>query len=302
MYVSIILPTYNRKLLLCRAIQSILDQSYQNFEIIVVDDCSSDNTDKFVKSIKDKRIQYIQHKKRKGANIARNTGIKAAKGDYIAFQDSDDVWLDRKLEKQMKAFKESPEDIGVIYTSRINLADGKKYIIPSPEIEPKEGNIHDILLKTGFIATPTAVVKRECFAKVGMFDENLPREQDWDLWIRISKHYRFKHIDEPLVKSYLQTDSISGNTNSWIIARKLILEKYFDEISKKPEVLSDHYYWIGTALILNGEIKVGRSYFLKAIRLYPFKITLLLSALTSLLGLKAYNKALNFWKKFFFKL
>jgi glycosyltransferase involved in cell wall biosynthesis len=302
LYVSIILPTYNRKLLLGRAIQSILDQSYQNFEIIVVDDCSSDNTDKFVKSIKDKRIQYIQLKKRKGANIARNTGIKAAKGDYIAFQDSDDVWLDRKLEKQMKAFKESPEDIGVIYTSRINLADGKKSIIPSPDIEPKEGNLHDILLKTGFIATPTAVVKRECFAKVGMFDENLPREQDWDLWIRISKHYRFKHIDEPLVKSYLQTDSISGNTNSWIIARKLILEKYFDEISKKPEVLSDHYYWIGTALILNGEIKVGRSYFLKAIRLYPFKITLLLSTLASLFGLKTYNKALNFWKKFFFKL
>ena len=153
--------------------------------------------------------------------------------------------------------------------------------------------MHDILLREDLdLGTPTAVIKRECLEIAGIFDERLPREQDWDLWIRISRHYLFKHIDEPLLISYSQTDSITRNMNSLIIARKLILEKYFEEISKKPELLSYHYQSIGTALFLNGEIKAGISYFFKAIRRYPIKTFLLLSALAFLFGHKLYRKAL----------
>jgi glycosyltransferase involved in cell wall biosynthesis len=288
-YVSVIIPTYNRALLLGRAIQSILNQTYQNFEIIVVDDCSSDDTEKVINGFYDKRMRYIRHEERKGANAARNTGIKSATGRYIAFQDSDDEWLPEKLEKQVRAFKDGPSDLGVVYTSYWMLEDDRKTYCPPSYIKQKDGNIHDVLLETNFISTPTAVVKKECFEIAGMFDEGLPRLQEWELWIRISKHYCFKHIDEPLVKTYLQPDSISRNMNALIVAQKRVFEKYFEEISKKPELLGKHYFGIGTLLCLNGEIEEGRSYFFKAIKTYPFNMKLLFSTLFSLLGLSVYN-------------
>jgi len=126
--VSVIISTYNRAHLIGRAIQSVLNQTYQDFEVIVVDDGSTDNTEEIVKSFNDPRIRYIRHEKNKGAAAARNTGIKAARGKYIAFQDSDDEWLPEKLEKQMKVFENAPPEAGVVYTDmqRIN-EDGEHY-------------------------------------------------------------------------------------------------------------------------------------------------------------------------------
>jgi len=287
--VSIIIPTYNRARLLGRAIQSILNQTYPNFEIIVVDDCSSDNTENVVRSFCDERMRYIRHEKNKGAVAARNTGIKAARGEYIAFQDSDDEWLSEKLEKQVRAFKFGPSDLGVVYTSFWLIDSGRKTYFPSSDVKQTEGNLHQALLEANFIGTSTAVVRKECFEKTGMF-ENLPRLQEWDLWLRISKHYCFKHIDEPLVNAYCQPDSISRNMNDFIVARELILEKYFDEISKKPKILRRHYFETGTILCLNGEIEAGRSYFFKAMRINPFNAKLFLSTLASIFGLSLYNK------------
>src|SRR4030042_5052103 len=104
--VSIIIPTYNRAHLVMRAINSVLDQSFQDFEIIIVDDASRDNTEKMVSGIRDKRIFYIRHEKNRGGSAARNTGIKQARGEYIAFLDSDDEWLPEKLEKQLKVLEQ----------------------------------------------------------------------------------------------------------------------------------------------------------------------------------------------------
>ncbi|MGB9694174.1 MAG: glycosyltransferase family 2 protein [Fervidobacterium sp.] len=287
---SVVLPTYNRAHLLRRAVQSILNQTYQNFEVIVVDDCSSDNTENVVKGFCDERIRYVRHEKNKGAAAARNTGIKAARGEYIAFQDSDDEWLPEKLEKQMKAFDSWPSNLGVVYTSFWLIDQNRKTFCPPLFVKQTDGEIHDALLETNFVSTPTAVVRKECFEKAGIFDENLPRLQEWELWIRISKHYYFKHINEPLVNAYRQPDSISCNMNAWIIAYKYILEKHFEEISKKPKLLRRHYFEIGTLHCLNGEIESGRSYFFKAIRINPLDFKLLLSTLVSIFGLDAYNK------------
>jgi len=293
--VSVVLPTYNRAHLLRRAVQSILNQTYQNFEVIVVDDCSSDNTENVVRSFCDERIRYIRHERNRGAAVARNTGIKAAKGEYVAFQDSDDEWLPEKLEKQMKAFESAPSNLGVVYTSFWLIDRNRKSFCPPLSVKQTDGEIHDALLEMNFVDTPTAVVRRECFEKAGMFDENLPRLQDWELWLRISKHYCFKHINEPLVNSYRQPDSISCNMNALIIARKYILGKYFEEISTKPKLLRQHYFEIGTLHCLNGEIEAGRSYFLKAVRINPFDTKLLLSTLVSIFGLDAYNKAASLY-------
>jgi glycosyltransferase involved in cell wall biosynthesis len=288
--VSIVLPTYNRAHLLRRAIQSILNQTYQNFEIIVVDDCSSDNTEEVVKSFCDERIRYVRNKEHKGAPFSRNIGIRIACGEYIAFQDSDDEWLPKKLEKQMDVFKNSSRELGVVYTSFWRIGEGRRFRVPPSNFKLNEVDIHEILLETNFIGMPTAVVRKECFEKVGLFDETLPRLQEWDLWIRISRYYHFKHIDEPLVICYLQPDSISRNINAHIQALKHILNKYFEEMSKKPKILGKHYYEIGTLLCLNGNIQEGKSYFFKAVKTYPFNMKLLFSMALSLLGQEAYNK------------
>jgi glycosyltransferase involved in cell wall biosynthesis len=287
--VSIVLPTYNRANLLGRALRSIINQTYSNFEVIVVDDCSNDATEHVVKSFRDERMRYIRNERNMGAVLSRNTGITAGRGKYIAFQDSDDEWLSTKLEKQMNAFNFGTPDLGVVYTSFWLIDKGKKVFVPRSDLKHTEGKIHSDLLWENFVTTPTAVVRKECFEKVGMF-ENLPRLQDWALWLRISKDYRFEHIKEPLLNAYRQPDSISRNINAFIVARKYILHKYFEEISKKSKLLGKHYFEIGVFLCLSGDIEAGRKYFQKAIRAHPFDAKLLLSFLASFFGLTIYTK------------
>jgi len=288
--VSVIIPTYNGAHLLDRAIQSVLNQTYQDFEIIVVDDASTDNTEGLVKSFDDGRIQYNRHEVTKGAAAARNTGIKIARGDYIAFQDSDDEWLPEKLEKQIKVFVDASSNVGVVYTGFWRIKNNKKVYIPFSRITQKEGNIHRSLLETNFIGTPAAMVKTECLSRLGTFDERLPRLQDWELWIRISKYYCFKCIDEPLVISYYQPGSISSDRNALIRAHKLILETHFGDIKKEKRILARHFANIGDLLCAERELKQGRSYILKAVKVYPMNIKYIAAALVSLLGQDCYDR------------
>jgi len=302
--VSVIIPTYNRAHLVGRAIQSVLEQTYQDFELIVVDDGSTDNTKEVVKGFNDKRIKYILHEKNKGATAARNTGIKAARGEYIAFQDSDDEWLPVKLEKQMKVFEAASPEVGVVYTGFWRIESNKKIYIPSEKVARKEGNIHAELLRGNFVDTPTAVVKKDCFAKVGIFDERLPRLQDWELFIRISKDYHFKCVDEPLLISYYQPHSISADQSALIRALKLILEKHFEDFKKDKRVLASFFANSGDLLCSGGEFRQGRSYLIKAVKAYPLNIKYLGAALASLLGQRVYNRAATSYRKirdWFFK-
>ena len=270
--VSVIIPTYNRAHLIKRAIQSVLNQTYQDFEVIIVDDASTDNTEEVVKSFNDPRIRYIRHEKNKGAAAARNTGIKTARGKYIAFQDSDDEWLPEKLEKQMKVFENAPAKVGVVYTDMWRIMRNKrKCYFSSPMITPEDGIIYKQALdyKVMNIGIQTAVIKREVFEKVGMFDEKFPRFIDLEFFIRASKHYYFYHLGEPLVNYFDAGKGISANIKALIIARKLILEKYFKDIEKDKKVLAKHYLGIAAALCINGEIEDGEIYFAKAFKTYP---------------------------------
>jgi len=290
--VSVIIPTYNRANLLHRAIKSVLNQTWQDLEIIVVDDGSTDNTEEDVKRFGDQRIRYIRHKKNKGSAVARNYGIKIARGEYIAFQDSDDEWLPEKIEKQMEIFKTAPSKIGVVYTGLWRIENNKKIYIPSSEISKKEGDIHNALFIKNFVTLPSAVVKKECFKTVGLFDENLPRLQDWDLWIRISKHYQFKFIDEPLVISYYTPDSISADLRALAIAHEIILKKHFSNIFEKNKktlmlrVYSDHLRYVGDLFLCINKAQKGRKYLIKSIKAYPLNWRSYLCYALSFLGIK----------------
>lgn len=283
--VSIIIPTYNRSRLLARAVKSVLNQTYQNFELIIVDDGSTDDTREIVAGFNDKRIRYVRHEENKGEAAARNTGIKAARGGYIAYQDSDDEWLPEKLAKQMKLLEDASPEVGVIYTGFWKTENHKRTYVPFSWVSRKNGDIHKELLKGNFIGSPAVLIKKECFNKVGLFDENLRNLVDWEMWIRISKHYHFRCVDEPLVIAHYDLDNVSDNPGSLIDALVLVLEKNRCELEPEKKLLAKHWMNIGNLLVAKGEVKKGRHYIVSALRLYPFSIRLLAAALLSFFGL-----------------
>jgi len=270
--VSVIIPTYNRAHLVGRAIQSVLNQTYQDFELIIVDDGSTDNTEEVIRKFQehDKKIKYIKHDKNKGSSAARNTGIKASRGEYIAFQDSDDEWFPEKLKKQMEFFKNMPVEVGIVYSDMWRITGNIKRYFYSPKIMPKHKIIYERALDYGVsnIGIQTSLIKKEVFDKAGMFDEKFSRFIDLEFFIRLSKYYYFFHIEEPLVNYFDADKGISSNTKALITARKLILEKYFADIKKDKKILANHYLGIGTSLCVNGEIEEGESYFIKAFKIY----------------------------------
>lgn len=287
--VSIIIPTYNRAYLIERSIKSVLDQTYKDFEVIIVDDASTDNTEEIIRLFENNKIKYVKNETNKGANAARNTGLQLSKGKYVAFQDSDDEWLPTKLEKQINILIHSDPKIGVVYTGYYRIKNNVREYIPSSSIVQKEGDLHSVLLKKNFIGMPTVVIKKECFEKVGMFDERLPRLQDWEMWIRISKHYEFKFIDTPLVLAHYQQDSITNNQNAVKEALKIIVEKHFDQFCKEKEILSSYYYLKGNELYFCKK-RGWSKYYLNAIKLNPVDFKRIISIVIALFGQNIYEK------------
>ena len=295
--VSIIIPTYNREHLLGRAIQSILNQTYQDFELIIVDDGSTDNTEKLVRKFNSERIKYIRHGENKGPSTARNTGIKSAKGDYIAFQDSDDEWMPEKLEKQIGAFEVAPPEVGIVYTGWYAVINNKKRYLPPAGVNPKDGDLFSTLLRRSLLGTPAALIKRECFERAGMFDERFPPAEDWELFLRMSKFYQFKYINEPLVMYYRQLDSISIDQTALIRASKLLLETYFEDIKRDKRVLANYYFILGHLLCSYGELTQGRSYCIRSIKACPVNIKVFGVFVVSLLGKNMYNMVAEIYQR-----
>ena len=201
--VSVIIPTYNCARLIGRSIKSVLNQTYRDFELIIVDDSSTDNTDKIVKKFQeqDKRVKYIRHDKNKGGSAARNTGIKLARGEFIAFLDSDDEWLPKKLEKQIKAMKDLPFDIwGGIYCGFYYVGSKKYRAVKAL----KRGILQKEILnrEVDIGAGSTALLTRNAISKIGLFDESFERHQDLEYLIRFFRYYKLYNIEEPLVKIY----------------------------------------------------------------------------------------------------
>jgi len=256
--VSVIIPTYNRAHLIGRAIESVLSQTYDCFEIIIVDDASVDGTERVIRNYTDKRIRYIRSDKNMGPAGARNVGIESARGKYIAFLDSDDEWLPEKLKKQIRILETTSSKVGVVYSGTWRIMGDKKFFIPWPKTIRKEGNIHyDFLCGKYLVPTPAAIVKKACFSKVGTFDNNLPAIAEWDLWIRISKYYHFKYINEPHVISYYTRNSISTDLLKKNRATIKILKKHFIEIGRNPKAL-----FVFMKLLVRGYL----SFFLRKIK------------------------------------
>jgi len=195
--ISVIIPTYNSIRFLPNTLDSVLRQTFSEFEVLVINDGSTDNTAEWISSLTDSRVKLI-NQENQGCATARNTGILAAKGQYIAFLDSDDLWEPTKLEKQVKCLEENP-DIGLVYTW-VDFSNEEAK--PTGKVRKvfAEGNVFQDML-TGNVVSCGSVplVRRECFETVGLFDTKLWTAEDKDMWLRISTQYSFALIREPLV-------------------------------------------------------------------------------------------------------
>lgn len=273
--VTVIIPTYNRASTIERAIRSVLNQTYENLELIIVDDASTDNTIEVIAGIEDSRMRFIKHDINKGGGAARNTGIKVAKGDFIAFQDSDDEWMLKKLETQVNLLLSHEVDFGVVYSKFIWVCGDKEEIVPRPKDGPLEGDILRSLLKRNFVTTQTAVVRRICFESIGYFDERLQRLQDWELWLRVAQKYKFVYANELLVKVYAQSKSISSNLYSFQQALEIIAKKH-SSVFKKYNIasLANHFSWLSLELIDKKKSREATEYSILAIKLYPWSFKL----------------------------
>ncbi|WP_167604639.1 glycosyltransferase family 2 protein [Maribellus sediminis] len=260
--VSVIIPTYNRANVIAESINSVLNQTYSNLELIIVDDYSTDNTEEIIRNMGDRRLVYYKLDKNRGACFARNYGIEKARGELIAFQDSDDIWLPTKLEKQVSCINELDGSYGMVYCS-FTRNYGSKSIVPRPQEKNTSGNIHKKLLYGNFIGTPTILCKRDIFNKTGSFDDSLTALQDWDLVLRISKEYKIMHLKESLVNARITSDSITKNFNKGILAREYFFSKHKEDMDKMT--LRKWHFGMGTFLKRANRLKEARESYFKAI-------------------------------------
>ena len=225
--VSVVIATYNMGRYLPRAVQSVLTQSYPNIEVLIVDDGSTDDTPAIVRQWDaDTRVR-VTRQANAGQARARNQGVAASRGRFVAFLDADDEWLPNKLERQMPLFAARP-GLGVVYSDFERMdADGG----PLPKGDPVpmyRGWVSGALLINNFVSFQTAVVRRECLERHGAFDQTLGMGIDYDLWLRLSAHYQFDFIAEPTVRYRIWSGQMSKNYRKRYESAIRIMQRFLE--------------------------------------------------------------------------
>jgi len=272
--VSAIITTHNRLPFLTRAINSVLLQTYQDIELIVVSDGSNDGTDEYLEKFKDSsnNVKIIMYHPERGGNYARNQGILEASGEYIAFLDDDDEWLPTKIEKQVSVFQ-SDSSIGLVYVGKniIYKRENLKYVnTPKPVSNPNISILYDNFIGS----TSSVMVKSEIIREVGMFDENLTALQDYDLWIRVCQKCKVGFVKESLLNYYNEFGGkqISDNQDKYKTSYDYISAKYHYLYSQMPvrEIAKIHLLRLSdqaNRCMRNKNAKLARKYICEAIRM-----------------------------------
>lgn len=224
--VSVIIPTFNRMDLIPETICSVLAQTFEDFEILVIDNGSSDNTAEVVKKINDPRIRYYWQEPSGAPAHPRNAGLRMARGEYICFLDSDDLWLPDKLESQLRLFKQHPDLKWVYSKTDFFEHETGQTIGKKNSVTYHKGDICGELIKSNFIASPTPLVKRSVFEEVGGFNEKATffAREDWELWLRIASRYPIGFVPRVLTKYRVHSGAISSN-------KEFMIKKYYGTVA-----------------------------------------------------------------------
>jgi glycosyltransferase involved in cell wall biosynthesis len=268
--VSVILPTYNRKSLLLEALQSVFAQTYRDYEVIVVDDGSTDQTREALEPLFH-AIRYIS-KPNGGEASARNRGIQEAQGGYVAFLDSDDLWEPRFLEVTTDYLGRHP-DLGLVSTAWWTIPKGRRE--PRVRKPVLHGDLFPLLMRQSFISASAVVARRECFQRVGVFNESLEQAADYDMWLRIARAYPIAFLNTPLGRRRKHPGNISRNR---LLLRKRALqiaEAHYDPARVSDAVYqrlrSELYISMGRAHLKLGEVEEAKTCFRQAAALTPYR-------------------------------
>ncbi len=271
--VTAVIITYKRPLhILERAIRSALNQTHCNLEIIVVNDNPDDlqsvrEIGSLIESMKDNRLRYIVHDKNFGACVARNTGIKASKGEYVALLDDDDEWLPEKIESQLLGFVSNK--VGLVYSPFYNISDK----LPG-EITvrgTKSGDLlHELLWTNCLGGSSMTLMKRDVFDVCGFFDDELLSSQDYDMWIRIAKKYEINCINIPLTRRFLLEESITKNFQKQKQGFNLLSKKHINLYEAFPAAYNYRLNRRANKWIEQGHFKSALDVYLIALKIKPF--------------------------------
>jgi glycosyltransferase involved in cell wall biosynthesis len=255
-FFTVVIPTHNRSNRLKKAIESVLSQTFQSFEISVIDDHSTDNTFSVVKSFKDRRINYMLNIRKQGACGARNVGIFTAKGKWIAFLDDDDEWLPEKLHLQFESIQQFEDSVGMICTDyKIIKGDGFDPI--SVKYRPSGWISKEILYGYRIGCLSSTCVRTKILRNINGFDEDFKSSQDWDLWYRVAEISQLKNIPKTLVLMHQEdrSDRIGENYIAKLHGHILMRKKYAKIIDKDPRLRHIHESHIFIYSILLGRKK-----------------------------------------------
>lgn len=277
--VSVLLPAYNRANYISQAIQSILDQTYGDFEIIVVDDGSTDNTAEVVRRFTDPRVRYI-YQENKGICGSLNTAFRTARGEHIALLGSDDIWFPQILELEVPILDQNP-DVCLVY-SKAHAMDQEDNPLPQVQglAERYEGETFKSLIYGDCVCGITAVMRRDAVERAELWDETLSGNEDWDMWLRLSLQGRFYFIDEFLAAFRIHPGNYTGTRSDTYgrltLDRIRVLDKVFalpsnpswvDEM--KPVAYRNVYIFVALRWLAIGRIHDSLHYFWKAIQVSP---------------------------------
>ncbi len=297
--VSIVVPTFNRDVAVRHAIKSALSQTYNNTEVIVIDDCSLDKTEKVVKRINSEKIKYYRNDTNKGASASRNKGIELSSGTYIAFLDSDDLWYKGKVSYQVKKIKSSK--CGLCYTGE-EIYSGKsgKYEgkILSKKRAKQEGKVFNKLLYKDFIGSCSKVMAKKSILKSEKgFDERLSAREDWDMWLRLAKSNEVCCVDRCLVKRHIGGGGLSRNQKRMTKCTKMILNKHSKYITKRDDLMSHHFSMLSKRLMAHEKTE-GWAMAIASLLINPYQLKLISAFLISFFGENVYSYLLKLWSEY----
>lgn len=287
--VSVVIPTYNRAETISRAIDSVLQQTWDDFEIIIVDDGSTDQTEEIVESYSDDRVVYVQFHSNKGANAARNEGVRHASGELVSFLDSDDEFTENHLQRVIGVLSESPSGIGGVYTSQVTLENGEKRHVDAAK--QKLTDPSDVIRNYPANGFSSFTFRRSVFELVGMLEEELDAFQDREYLIRCLAQFDIIPISEVLVKYHTPEGRISTDSQKKLSALKDIEKLHATKINA-----SGNAYLHYTRAILHAEskeMKKARHFFIRASMLEIKSLKYHAHSVTSLFGYPGYKFARN---------
>lgn len=288
--VSVVIPAHNRAGVIGAAVDSVLRQSLQATEILVVDDGSSDGTADAASASGDPRVRVLRLEHNRGAAAARNAGVAAASADLVAFQDSDDEWLPLKLTKQVTRLAESPGAVavycGLLIVTPLEATPQRRppAYMPAAHLGGVDGDVLPALLRSSFVSTQTLLAPRQTLLATP-FDETLHALEDWDCAIRLAQRGPLALVDEPLVLQRFSPNSITRGARRLVEARASIVAKHSAAMAHVPGCLADHYLAIAGGWRRQGERAAARTAALEALRHDPMRVRSWLSlALAALSG------------------